>query len=171
MTNPLPADAAVDQDNCPQGYYRRTNGMLHQIPTETPVDPNKPPFDLSAIDSMDAEQLRVLCRRMACQCGLVANMSEEETAQAMLDVLAETALKPVSGANMKADIQARMVAIEKWLDRKQGKPIQQNAVVIEDKRDMLDPRERALWFNFIARRNGITIDAMPIKAQPEGEHG
>lgn len=81
--------------------------------------------DAGAIDAMPIDELRALCKRMACQCGLFARMTQEETAQAMLDVLAETALKPiVMGLNMKADIQSRMTAIDKWLDRKQGKPTQ-----------------------------------------------
>ena len=52
-------------------------------------------------------------------------MTEEETAQAMLDILAETAIKPITpGLNIKADINSRMAAIDKWLDRKKGKPVQ-----------------------------------------------
>jgi hypothetical protein len=27
----LPADASTDQSNCPPDYYRRNNGMLHQL--------------------------------------------------------------------------------------------------------------------------------------------
>lgn len=88
--------------------------------------------DLSAIDTMPIDELRTLCKRMACQCGLIARMTREETAQAMLDTLAETALKPiVMGLNMKADIQSRMTAIDKWLDRTEGKATQRIEQKIE----------------------------------------
>ena len=80
--------------------------------------------DLSRLEEMTREELVALCKRFAAQCGLAATMTDEETAQAMLDVLAETALRPViHGTSMKADITARMTAIEKWMDRKKGKPV------------------------------------------------
>jgi hypothetical protein len=31
MKNQLPSDASSDQSNCPDGYYRRSNGMLHEL--------------------------------------------------------------------------------------------------------------------------------------------
>src|SRR6185369_707220 len=91
---------------------------------------NKPilltPADISNLDTMSADDLRALCRRFACQCGIAASMTDEETAQAMLDVLAETALRPIAlGAGIKADMRSRMEAISSWLDRKKGKPKQQ----------------------------------------------
>lgn len=71
------------------------------------------------------EQLTTLVRRLLCELGTASLMTKEETAQAMLDTLANTALRPiVAGLNMKADIQARMAAIDKWLDRERGKPAQ-----------------------------------------------
>lgn len=80
--------------------------------------------DLDRLDNMSREELATLCRRFACQCGLVTTMTDEETAQAMLDILAETALKPVLyGTSMKADITSRLTAVERWLDRKKGKPV------------------------------------------------
>lgn len=81
--------------------------------------------DLLNLDSMDIDQLKSLIRRFTCQCGLAATMSKDETAQAMRDVLAETALRPIApGINMKADIRSRLDAIDKWLDREEGKPTQ-----------------------------------------------
>lgn len=81
--------------------------------------------DLSRLDSMSREELLALVQRMARQCGLAACRTKEEIAEAMLDVLAETALKPlVMGSSMKADIQSRMQAIDRWLDRDRGKPAQ-----------------------------------------------
>lgn len=72
---------------------------------------------LAKLDAMSRDDLIALVRRMACQCGLVAAMSEEETARAMLDRLAEEALKrSTQGRDAISTINA-------WLDRKQGKPI------------------------------------------------
>lgn len=81
--------------------------------------------DLARLEGMTREELLALAKRMACQCGLVAAMTREETAQAMLDVLAETALKSnPNDSSMKVDIEARMRAIDRWLDRERGKPAQ-----------------------------------------------
>ena len=81
--------------------------------------------ELENLSALSREQLIALCRRFACQCGIAAMMTEAETAQAMMDVLAETALRPiVPSMSIKADIQARMNAISSWLDRVKGKPMQ-----------------------------------------------
>ncbi len=80
--------------------------------------------DIAKLGEMTHDELKTLCRRLICQCGYAATMTDEETAQAMLDVLAETALKPVlHGTSMKADITSRLTAVERWLDRKKGKPV------------------------------------------------
>ena len=76
---------------------------------------------LAAIEGYSLDELKTLVRRLLCQCGAYAMMTQEETAQAMLDTLAEIALRPIAGANLKADIQSRMNAIDKWLDRTRGK--------------------------------------------------
>ncbi len=123
----LPGDASQDQSNCPPDYYRRSNGMLHQKPMDNvPTDTQSPlsAEELSGYESYTIDQLKTLVRRLICQCGYAATITDEETAQAMLDVLAETALKPVlHGTSMKADITSRLTAVERWLDRKKGKPI------------------------------------------------
>lgn len=86
-------------------------------------------LELEKLGDMTADDLIALVERMARQCGMVAAMSKEETAQAMLDVLAHTALRPVlATSNIKADIQSRMTAIDKWLDRTTGKVAQKNDV-------------------------------------------
>lgn len=91
----------------------------------TPLSPST----LAALEGMTRDELILLCRRFACQCGTAAMMTKEETAQAMRDVLAETALKPIApGLNMRADIAARVTAIDKWLDREEGKPVQRQVV-------------------------------------------
>lgn len=80
--------------------------------------------DLHKLADMSREQLTALVQRMYRQCGMVAAMSEDDTAQAMLDMLAHTALRPIAtGDNMRADIQSRLSAIDKWLDRTKGKPV------------------------------------------------
>lgn len=83
------------------------------------------------------KQLTTLVRRLLCELGTASLMTKEETAQAMLDTLANTALRPiVAGLNMKADIQARMAAIDKWLDRERGKPAQSQAIELKVKGEM-----------------------------------
>lgn len=99
--------------------------------------------DLARLEGMTREELLALAKRMACQCGLVAAMTKDETAQAMKDVLAETALRSiVPGTGMKADIQSRMQAIDKWLDREEGKPAQ---TVMDVRQDNSNIIERAKW--------------------------
>ncbi len=83
------------------------------------------PVDLDALDTMDAESLRKLIRTVAGAAGWVelALMDKKIVAQAMRLELARIALSPlVPGSNLKADIQSKMVAIDKWLDREEGKP-------------------------------------------------
>jgi hypothetical protein len=101
-----------------------------------------PVIDLEKLSVMSKEQLVILVERMACQCGLVAIMTDEQTAQAMLDTLAQTALKPIiMGIGLKADIQSRMNAIDKWMDRKKGRPAQ--SMEVSRKIDILDLIEEA----------------------------
>jgi LDH2 family malate/lactate/ureidoglycolate dehydrogenase len=104
-------------------------------PTEQPT-PLKP-IDLSALPTLARDELEALCARLLCASGGVEMMTEEQTAQAMLDVLAATALRPIiSGGAVKADIQARMVAVEKWLNRIQGTAVQRTAMIVKtDGRD------------------------------------
>lgn len=109
----------------PANYVMKgANAQPREMPAQEVL-----PVDLGKLSK---QELIALCERMARQCGLVAGMTDEETAQAMLDMLAHTALKPIAvGLNMRADIQARLAAIDKWLDRKQGKPLQQIAAAIK----------------------------------------
>lgn len=72
--------------------------------------------DLSRIEHLSKPELISLVERMSRQCGLVASMTEEELAQAMMDKLAHTALS----SNGKDTLNA----IREWLDRVKGKPIQ-----------------------------------------------
>lgn len=54
----FPSDAAIDQSNVPDGYYRRTNGMLHQKPADSQQQssPGEP------IDLDDPAALRTLAK-------------------------------------------------------------------------------------------------------------
>ena len=70
--------------------------------------------DLSRLDSMTPEELKTLVRRLACQCGMVAAMTEEETAQAILDRFANEALT--------SDVKQAIGAGTAWFDRTRGKP-------------------------------------------------
>lgn len=107
----------------PANYVMKGNPAKQQpVP---PAAPEIDPTDVKRLEALSQPQLIALCRRMAKQCGLVAMMTKEETAQAMLDTLAHTALKPVvAGLNMKADIDSRLKAIDRWLDRVDGKAVQ-----------------------------------------------
>ena len=80
----------------------------------------KEAIDLN-LDSMTLDDLKTLTRRLACQCGLVATMSEEETAQAMLDRLASIGLDNRVGISA---VKEAISAITLWLDRVKGKPAQ-----------------------------------------------
>lgn len=55
----LPSDASLDQNNCPQGYYRNSQGMLHQIPVAAS---ESPPLALSdeELRTMAKEKLSAL---------------------------------------------------------------------------------------------------------------
>lgn len=156
----LPADASNDQSNCPPDYYRRSNGMLHQISDSPPTNTPPSAIDLTSLDHMSREDLIALVARYMRQCGDAPCMSKEETAQAMRDVLAETALRPVvAGLNMKADIQSRMTAIDKWLDRSEGKAAQVQTVTMNvqgsiDHKVML-PATRAFLDSFIEHADTI----------------
>lgn len=126
------------------------------------------PSELASLESLSNAELIGLVQRMACQCGLNALMSDEETAQAMLDTLAETALKPiVMNANVKADIQSRMNAIDKWLDRKHGKPAQtlKMDASVAVKASILPPegaKQRIAVIQEEIRRRSM-IDVTPVK--------
>ncbi len=75
------------------------------------------------IDAMTVEELKAAVRRYMAVQGDILLLTKEETAQAMLDTLAATALRPVrTDNNLWADLQQRMAAIDKWLDREKGKP-------------------------------------------------
>lgn len=161
MIDGLPADASQDQSNCPPDYYRRTNGMLHQIGDKPAVEASNA-AQMAKLGEMTKEELVALVERMGHQCGLVAMMTKEETAQAMRDVLAETALKPVVvGVHMKADIQNRMNAIDRWLDRAEGRAKQQIEHTGKD--------GEALSIRLLAVQERLLKDVTPIVLENENK--
>ena len=89
---------------------------------------SEPVEDMGSIDlpSLPRDALEALCRRLLCQCGQAATMTEDEIAQAMLDKLANGGLSQV-------DMFKALPMMREWFDRKRGKPAQSVAMTIEDK--------------------------------------
>ena len=75
--------------------------------------------EVANLESLSNAELISLVKRMACQCGLVANMSEKQIYQAGLDRLAKLFLTlPESEAKEIGN------TFDKWCDRTKGKPKQ-----------------------------------------------
>ena len=98
----------------------KEDGTLEKIPIDAGSNlingaqqPIITPSELSRLESMSNAQLIDMVKRMACQCGLVALMSEDEREQALFDVLATKGIKAMD-----------VPAIKEYFDRKKGKPIQ-----------------------------------------------
>lgn len=72
------------------------------------------PKEYPKLDTMTRDELLALCKR----CGMVeqALMTKEEVAEAMKVRLAHIALT--------GDVKDALAAIERWLDREHGKPVQ-----------------------------------------------
>ncbi len=106
-------------------YYAAPDSSERQNPaTNTQIDCITEAQEALLLSLPDASLYALVMRSLAAY-GAIAAMTEEQTAQAMLDILAETALRPITpGINIKADIQSRLNAIDKWLDRTRGKPSQ-----------------------------------------------
>ena len=146
-------------NDIPEGYYRDENsGMLkmieqNSIKTETALTAS----ELSRLDAMTPDELKTLVRRLLCQCGAVALMTEEETAQAILDRCANEAVK---GSNW-------LPAAREWFDRKKGKAAQSIAMTVEDKGigklsdDRLLVLERELAR--ITGQEAIILPPVPVK--------
>ena len=103
-------------NNVPDGYYRDSNGILKQKQDEQETHSivlSILPSELSRLESMSQAELIGLVQRMACQCGLVVLMSDDEREQALFDVLATKGIKAMD-----------VPAIKEYFDRKKGKPIQ-----------------------------------------------
>ena len=73
--------------------------------------------EMARLEDMDREELIALVRRIACQYGQVAMMTEEEKFQAGMDRLAKLYLT-------LPDSQAKEIStvFDRWADRSRGKP-------------------------------------------------
>ncbi len=75
------------------------------------------PQDIDKLENMTREELLVLVKRMACQCGLVAIMTPEEIDQAHMDRLASDGIQ-------SKDARHALGAIRERFDRRIGRPMQ-----------------------------------------------
>lgn len=127
MTNrPLPADAAPDQSNCPPDYYRRTNGMLHELPPDNLPDAITDNPDLTRLDGMDRDGLIALIKTIAgARWGEVALMTKEERLEA-------AKLKLWHGGLTEKEIYKALPALNAAMDREIGKPAQSVAITVKD---------------------------------------
>lgn len=50
----LPDDASKDQNSCPDGYYRKSNGMLHIIPAPQTLPAGVKEVDITDIAALEA---------------------------------------------------------------------------------------------------------------------
>ena len=70
-----------------------------------------PEVDIN-LDTITIDDMKTLARRLLCQCGRIAMMTDEETAQAILDRFASEAIT--------GDIKQAITAGTAWFDRKEG---------------------------------------------------
>lgn len=78
--NALPNDASTDQSNCPDGYYRRSNGMVMQLPQvndipaqeSVPIDIN----DHTALKALAMEALVEIVQKAPRNVSLVGAIRE-----------------------------------------------------------------------------------------------
>ncbi len=84
----LPEDAALDQSNCPPGYYRRSNGMLHQIPQQMPLAAPK-----AFVPDMSDDEL--------------IKLSREQLSKALQHV--DAALQPEMTRKLCAEVYDRLI--------------------------------------------------------------
>lgn len=110
----LPLDASKDQSNCPAGYYRRKDDMLHQIEGVTKSASDSSP-DLSRLDSMTPDELKSLIKRISgARWGEVALMSADERYAAIIDKAAYLALTA-------SDVNEFIKAGTQYMERTKGK--------------------------------------------------
>lgn len=114
----LPQDASSDQSNCPPDYYRRSNGMLHQIPAESDKPIETPDIDLASLESMTKEALISLIQRVGGAIWGYALKSDDERAEA-------ARLKLYAMGMDSTEVHKVVPALDKWFDRTVGRAKQQ----------------------------------------------
>lgn len=124
----LPSDASDDQSNCPPDYYRRSNGILHQIPSMEPVAPSNAITDdvLANLSNMPQEALISLIQRVSGAMWGIGLKTKEDIAEAFKLKLA------ISGMAEK-DMFKALPIMREWFDRELGKASQSIAMTVEDK--------------------------------------
>ena len=133
----LPADASQDQSNCPQGYYRRSNGMLHQI-GETKATPSdtcqhcqrRDPTseEVAKLEAMDRVELVALVRRIYKAGWGYGKLTGKDLLEMALktkdeayEALKLTALTLAHNAKDWREFHALATF---WSERERGKPVQ-----------------------------------------------
>lgn len=103
---------------------------ISHVPGNKSSDEESGPLsDLSAIDSMDADSLRKLIRTTAGAFWGYALTDRKEIAEAMKLRLAHIGLT--------ADAKDALVAIERWLDREEGRPLQSVKAEVDSKSQLV----------------------------------
>lgn len=117
----LPADASSDQSNCPPDYYRRSNGMLHQITINTAPNVGQSPLtaaELAKLSEMDREGLLSLIRLCDAKKVRYAMLTKEEKRERLK--------LRIYGIAEDSDNEPVVIkAANDWLDREDGKAMQQ----------------------------------------------
>lgn len=125
----LPIDASTDQANCPPGYYRRANGMLHQLTADVEVrigEDSLSEADLSRLEGMSKEELLTLIKRVSGAIWGYALQDDTERAEA-------ARLKLYNLGMTSSEVHKVVPALDKWFDRTSGKAPQSLALTVENK--------------------------------------
>lgn len=120
-----------------------------QPPAASTWSPTKEEVD--QISAIPSESLRTLVLRILSQQGLITCMSEEQTAQAILDRLASFALTH--------EAKEAITAGREWFDRKQGKPMQKQQTIITQ-------TTLAELVELSMQKTSTMIDATPLTTFP-----
>ncbi len=96
--------------------------MAKPLEPRTEVSDTITTADLAKLETMSKEALIGLIERMARQCGIFANMTEDEIRQAFMDRMAHIAL---TGKALEA-----LAAMDKRMNRSEGTPIQRQQSMV-----------------------------------------
>jgi hypothetical protein len=155
----LPADASDDQSNCPPDYYRRKNGMLHQIPVIDAVAASNAP-DLSRLGDMSREELITLIKMVSGAIWGYALLDDTQKVEA-------ARLKLYNLGMTSTEVHKVVPALDKWFDRSLGKAPQSIAMTVENKGLSALSDERLLnlerELSRVTGNDAIVISPMPEK--------